>query len=117
MPKRRRTIAERARSIFRYIEAQPGAFSKSQLQDIGLNPKTADSWLRLIEYIQSQPRIRVTRIASSTYVEKLENRYLSMLQKRIFDSSLSLKERKQTMNDYIGALISLERMEMGRIRK
>jgi DNA-binding MurR/RpiR family transcriptional regulator len=117
MAKRRRTMAERARSIFRYIESQPEAFPKSQLQDIGLNPTTADSWLRLIEYIQNQPRIRVTRIRSSTYIEKLENRYLSMLRKRIFDSDLSLKEREQTMNDYVGALISLERIEMGRIRK
>jgi hypothetical protein len=110
-------MAERAKSIFRYIEAQPEAFPKSQLQDIGLNPTTADNWLRLIEYIQNQPRIRVTRIRSSTYIEKLENHYLSMLRKRIFDSKLSLKEREQTMNDYISALISLERMEMGRIER
>lgn len=117
MVRKRRSMAERAKSIFRFIEAQPEPFPKSKLQEIGLNPTTADSWLRLIEYIQSQPRIRVTRIRSSTYIEKLENRYLSMLRKRIFDSNLSLKEREQTMNDYIGALISLERMEMGRIRK
>ncbi len=117
MAGKRRTMAERAKSIFRYIEAQPDAFPKSQLQDIGLNPTTAENWLHLIEYIQSQPRIRVTRIRSSTYIEKLENRYLSMLRKRILDSSLSLKEREQVMNDYIGALITLERIEMGRINK
>ena len=110
-------MAERAKSIFRYIESQPGPFPKSQLQNIGLNPATAESWVRLIEYIQAQPRIRATQIGSSTYVEKLENRYLSMLRKRILDSSLSLEERERTMDDYIGALITLEKIEMGRIRK
>ena len=91
--------------------------SKSDLQRIGLNPTTAESWIRLIEYIQSQPRIKVTKMGSSTYIEKLENQYLSMLRRRILDSKLSLKERTASMNDYIAALISLERAEMGRIKK
>ncbi len=117
MPKKRRTLAERAKSIFRFIELQEEPFPKSELQRIGLNPTTAESWVRLIEYIQGQPRIRVTRIGSSTYIEKLENRYLSMLRKRILDSSLSMKERETTMDDYISALITLEKIEMGRIKK
>jgi hypothetical protein len=117
MPKRGRTLAERAESIFRFIEAQPEPFPKSELQRIGLNPDSAENWLRLIEYIQSQPRIRVVRMGSSTFVEKVENRYLSMLRKRILDSSLSLKERSATMDDYIAALITLERTESGRIKK
>jgi DNA-binding MurR/RpiR family transcriptional regulator len=114
---KRRTMAERARSIFRYIEAQPEPFPKSQLQEIGLNPSTAENWLRLIEYIQSQPRIRVVRMGSSLYIERLENRYLSMLRKRVLDSNLSMKERSSTMDDYISALITLERTETGRIKK
>jgi len=117
MPGKRRTLAKRAESIFNYIEAQPEPFPKSQLQDIGLNPSTAENWVRLIEYIQSQPRIRVVRMGSSTFIEKIENRYLSMLRKRILDSSLSIKERASTMDDYISALITLERTEMGRIKK
>jgi len=114
---KRRTMAERAETIFRYIEAQPEPFPKSQLQEIGFNPSTAENWMHLIEYIQTQPRIRVIRMGSSTYIEKLENRYLSMLRKRILDSSLSMKERSATMDDYISALITLERTEMGRIKK
>jgi hypothetical protein len=114
---KRRTMAERARSIFRYIEAQPEPFPKSQLQEIGLNPSTAENWLRLIEYIQSQPRIRVVRMGSSLYIERLENRYLSMLRKRVLDSNLSMNERSSTMDDYISALITLERTETGRIKK
>jgi len=115
--KKRRTIAERAESIFRFIDAQPEPFPKSEFQRIGLNPSTAESWVRLIEYIQSQPRVKVTKMGSSTFVEKLENKYLSMLRKRVLDSSLSLKEREATMNDYVSALITLERSESGRIKK
>ena len=110
-------MAERAKSIFRYIEAQPEPFPKSQLQEIGLNPSTAENWLRLIEYIQSQPRIRVVSMGSSLYIERLENRYLSMLRKRVLDANLSMKERSSMMDDYISALITLERTETGRIKK
>ena len=115
--KGRRTLEERAKSIFWFIEQQEEPFPKSELQRIGLNPTTAENWVRLIEFIQSQPRIRVKRIGSTTYIEKLENRYLSMLRKRILDSNLSRKDREQTMDDYIRALITLEKIEMGRIKK
>ena len=119
MPKKRqrRTLAERTESIFKFIDAQPEPFPKSKFQKIGLNPTTAENWVRLIEYIQSQPRIKVTKMGSSTYIEMIENRYLSMLRKRILDSSLTLKERESTIDDYITALITLERAELGRIKK
>ncbi|NHJ13504.1 MAG: hypothetical protein EAX95_07490 [Candidatus Thorarchaeota archaeon] len=115
--KKRRTLTQRAQSIFRFIEAQPEPFPKSEFQRVGLNPTTAETWVRLIEYIQSQPRIKVTKMGASTYIERLENRYLSMLRKRILDSSLSLKERTQTMDDYINALLTLEKIEDGRLKQ
>ena len=117
MHRKSRTLTERAESIFKFIDAQSEPFPKSDLQRIGFNPTTAESWVRLIEYIQSQPRIRVTRMGSSTFIEKVENKYLSMLRKRILDDSLSHKERSRTMDDYISALVTLERMEEGRIKK
>ncbi|MHA1925624.1 MAG: hypothetical protein ACXABV_07035 [Candidatus Thorarchaeota archaeon] len=110
-------MTERVESIFRFIDAQPGPFPKSELHRIGLNPSTSETWVRLIEYIQSQPRIRVTRMGSSTFIEKVENRYLSMLRKRLIDSGLSMKERSKTMEDYISALVTLELIEEGRIKK
>jgi len=55
-------------------------------------------------------------MGSSTFIEKIENRYLSMLRKRILDSKLSLKERTTSMDDYVSALITLERAEMDRIK-
>ena len=116
-PRKSRTLAERAESIFNFINNQEEPFPKSELQKIGFNPSTAESWVRLIEYIQSQPRIRVIRMGSSTFIEKIENRYLSMLRKRILDSNLTLKERSSTMDTYISVLTHLERIEMGRIKK
>ncbi|MBN2228634.1 MAG: hypothetical protein JW779_03500 [Candidatus Thorarchaeota archaeon] len=111
-----RSIAERAETIFKFIDAQPGPFPKSEFRRIRLNPKAAESWVRLIEYIQSQPMIRVTRMGSSTYIEKIENKYLSMMRKRILNPKLSLKERNDAMKDYINALQTLEIMEDGRIK-
>lgn len=116
-PRRTRTLTQRAQSIFRFIEQQEEPFPKSELQRVGFNPAAAESWIRLIEFIQSQPRIKATKMGSSIYVEKLENKYLSMLRKRALDSSLSLKERTQTMDDYINALLTLEKIEMGRIKQ
>lgn len=115
--KRSRTLKQRAEQIFRYIDRQPEPFPKSEFKAIGLNPKTAESWIQLIEYIQSQPRIRVTKMGSQTYIERLENKYLTMMRKRILDSNLSLKERTDAMNDYINALLTLEKIEDGRIKK
>lgn len=114
--KGRRTITERVESIFDFIEMQPEPFAKSELQRIGLNPKSSEKWLRLIEYIQNQPMIKLTKMGNSLYIEKLENKYLSMLRRRILNPRLSYKEREQTLRDYIGALITLEKIEDGRIK-
>ena len=115
--KKSRTLQQRAEQIFKYIDRQPEPFPKSEFKDIGLNPKTAESWIQLIAYIQSQPVIRVTKIRSQTYIERLENKYLSMMRKRILDSNLSLKERTDAMNDYINALLTLEKIDDMRIKK
>jgi hypothetical protein len=115
--KRSRTLQQRAEQIFKFIDLQPEPFPKSEFKEIGLNPKTAESWIQLIEYIQSQPRIRVTKMRSQTYIERLENRYLTMMRKRILDSNLSLKERTDSMNDYINALLTLEKIDDMRIKK
>jgi predicted Ser/Thr protein kinase len=115
--RRARTLVERVETIFKFIDAQPGPFPKSEFRRIRLNPKAAESWVRLIEYIQSQPMIKVTRMGTSTYIEKIENRYLSMMRKRILNPKLSLKERNDAMRDYINALQTLEIIEDGRIKK
>jgi len=115
--RRARSLVERVEKIFEFIDAQPGPFAKSEFQRIRLNPKSAEKWVRLIEFIQSQPMIRVTRMGSSTYIEKIENKYLSMMRKRILNPKLSLKERNDAMRDYINALQTLEIIEQGRIKE
>jgi hypothetical protein len=112
----RRTLLERAKSIFKFINDQTEPFPKSKLQEVGLNPTTAEKWVRLIEYIQDQPRIRVTRTKNNTIIEKIENRYLTAIRRRIMDPSLSYKERTASMDDYVAALLTLEKMETGRIK-
>lgn len=54
---------------------------------------------------------------SQTYIERLENKYLTMMRKRILDSNLSLKERTAAMNDYINVLLTLEKIDDIRIKK
>jgi len=115
--KRSRTLQQRAEQIFKFIDRQAEPFPKSELKEIGLNPKTAESWIQLIEYIQSQPRIRITKMRSQTYIERLENKYLIMMRKRILDSNLTLQERTDSMNDYINALLTLEKIDYMRIKK
>lgn len=112
-----RTLLRRAKEIFHYIEMQPEPFPKSEFAEIGLNPSAAEKWLELIDFIQNQPRIKITRMGSSTFVEKLENRHLSMLRRRILDSSLSLKDREATIDDYLSVLSTLERTEAMRVKK
>ena len=112
-----RTLLRRAKEIFHHIEMQSEPFPKSEFSEIGLNPSAAEKWLELIDFIQSQPRIKITRMGSSTFVEKLENKHLTMLRKRILDSSLTLKEREATIDDYLSVLSTLERTENMRIGK
>jgi len=114
--RRARSIAERAETIFKFIDAQPEPFPKSEFRRIRLNPKAAENWIHLIEFIQSQPMIRVTKMGSQTYIEKIENKYLAMMRKRILNPKLSLKERNEAMNDYINALQTLETIEDGRMK-
>lgn len=112
-----RTLLRRAKEIFHHIEMQAEPFPKSEFAEIGLNPAAAEKWLELIDFIQSQPRIKVTRMGSSTFVEKLENKHLTMLRKRILDSSLTLREREATIDDYLSVLSTLERTENMRLGK
>ena len=106
----RRTMQERVEAIFEFIDAKPGIFPKSQLSEIGLNPKAAEKWLILIEYIQSQPKIRVTRSEHTTLVEKVEGKYQALMRKMITDASLTFEQRLQYITDYMKSLYARERV-------
>ncbi len=107
---KRRTIQERVEAIFKFIEAQPGAFPKSRLKAIGINPQAAEKWLDLIEYIQDQPKIRLIKTEHNTIIEKIEGKYQALMRKMILDESLSFEQRLQHVTDYLKSLYSRERL-------
>ena len=71
----RRTLQERIEAIFQFIDNENEIFPKSRLKEIGLNPRTAEKWLKLIEYIQNQPKIRLIQTGHNTLIEKVEVKY------------------------------------------
>lgn len=106
----RRTLFERAEAIFKLIEKEDEPFPKSRLQDIGLNPSTAEKWLELITFIQRKPRIRVIKTRNSTIIEQTETGYHVMSRETFMDTKRSYRERFQALESYLSALITSERL-------
>lgn len=106
----RRTLIERAEAIFKLIEKEDEPFPKSKLQDIGLNPSTAEKWLKLITFIQRKPRIRVIKTRNSTIIERTETGYHVMSRETFMDSKRSYRERFHALESYLSALITSERL-------
>jgi len=109
-PSQRRTLQERIEAIFQFIDGQNEIFPKSRLKDIGLNPKTAEKWLKLIEYIQNQPRIRLIQTDHNTLIEKVEGKYQALMRKMIVDDTVPFDQRLQYVTDYLKSLYTRERM-------
>ena len=104
----RRSMVERAEDIFSFIDKQDHAFSKSKLKEIGLNPSSAENWLKMIEYIQNQPRIRLISSDKNTLVEKIEGRYQAMIRRVIADESIPFEERDLLVKNYLPSLYTLK---------
>jgi len=107
---KRRTIQERVEAIFEFIEAQKNVFPKSRLKKIGINPKAAEKWLKLIDYIQNQPKIRLIQAEHNTLIEKVEGKYQALMRRMILDESLSFEQRLQHVTDYLKSLYARERL-------
>ncbi len=108
--KQRRTLLERVEAIFEFIEKQKGNFPKSRLKEIGLNPRAAEKWLKLIDFIQTQPRIRLIQTEHNTLIEKVEGKYQALMRKMIIDESIPFEQRLQHVTDYLKSLYSRERV-------
>ena len=108
--KQRRTLLERVEAIFEFIEKQKGNFPKSRLKEIGLNPRAAEKWLKLIDFIQTQPKIRLVQTEHNTLVEKVEGKYQALMRKMIIDESIPFEQRLQHVTDYLKSLYSRERV-------
>ncbi len=107
---KRRTIQERVEAIFKFIESQKDVFPKSRLKEIGINPKDAEKWLKLIDFIQYQPKIRLVQTEHNTLIEKVEGKYQALMRRMIMDETLSFEQRLQHVTDYMKSLYARERL-------
>ena len=108
--KQRRTLLERVEAIFEFINTQKNIFPKSRFKEIGLNPRAAEKWLILIDYIQTQPKIRLVQTGHNTLIEKVEGKYQALMRKMIIDESIPFEQRLQHVTDYLKSLYSRERV-------
>jgi len=106
----RRTLQERVEAIFMFIDSQKNVFPKSRLKEIGINPKAAEKWLKLIDFIQNQPKIRLIQAEHNTLVEKVEGKYQALMRRMVLDDTLSFEQRLQHVTDYLKSLYSRERL-------
>ena len=107
--KQRRTLIERVEAIFKFINTQKNIFPKSRLKKIGLNPRAAEKWLKLIDFIQKQPKIRLIQTEHNTLIEKVEGKYQALMRRMILDETLSFEQRLQHVTDYLKSLYTRER--------
>jgi hypothetical protein len=108
---KRRTNQERVELIFKFIDLQPDVFPKSRLKEIGLNPDTAEKWLKLIEFIQSQPKIRLIKTEHNTMIEKVEGKYQTLMLKTLHDESISYDQRLMILENFLKSLYTRERLK------
>jgi hypothetical protein len=109
--KNRRTNLERIKDIFTFIENQIDVFPKSKFKEIGLNPRTAEMWLKMIEYIQNQPRIRLIQAEHNLLVEKVEGKYQALMRKMSVDENVPFDQRMQYLTDYLKSLYIREKVK------
>ena len=114
---KRRTMLERVEEIFKFIEKQYEVFPKSKLKEIGINPSSAESWLKLIEYIQNQPRIRLVSSKNNLLIEKIEGKYQAMIRKVITDETIPYEQRTLLINNYLPSLYIREKIDLERLQK
>ncbi len=103
-PTQRRTLQELVEAIFEFIDSQNDVFPKSRLKEIGLNPSTAEKWLKLINFIQNQPKIRLIQTEHNTLIEKVEGKYQALMRKMVVDETIPFEQRLQHITDYLKSL-------------
>jgi hypothetical protein len=114
---KRRNMLERVEEIFNFIEIQYEVFPKSRLKEIGINPSSAENWLKLIEYIQNQPRIRLISSKNNLLIEKIEGKYQAMIRKVITDETIPYEQRSLLISNYLPSLYTREKLELERLEK
>ncbi len=105
-----RSLMKRAEKIFNIIDAEESPFPKSRLKKAGISIDAVDNWLDLIVFIQSQPRIRLTKISRNTVIDKLEKKFSQMSLKYFLDDSQPLEKRLQSLGAYADSIIVSQRL-------
>lgn len=113
MPKKNRTLLQRAAAIFDYLDTncQPYEYlAKSTFQKIGISPREMDRWLELIIYIQSMPYLTITKERTRTYVGTLENKFMLLMRKNFLDQKRDIVERESAVLLYFKILLNHEKL-------
>ena len=111
MVKKRRTLLQRAKSIFSYLIHYDEPVAKSRFQKVGISPREIDQWLELIKEIQSMPLVTVKTSANRTYVDILENKFMMLMKRKYLDQNASYAEREGAILLYFRTLLTNERLK------
>ena len=71
----RKNLYERVKAIFELLETEEDYVHKTRFKEIGLDTKSAEQWIQIIEFVQNQSKIMVKRLGNYTAV-KLEKKTL-----------------------------------------
>ncbi|MHA2227400.1 MAG: hypothetical protein ACXAC8_19440 [Candidatus Hodarchaeales archaeon] len=105
-----RSLLQRAKLIFDIIHDEEKSFPKSNLYKVGFNSITAEKWLDLIFFIQSQPRIRLIKTTRTTIIEKLEKKFSQMSLQFFLDENQPIDKRLRSLEAYASSVLVQERL-------
>ncbi|MFX1534303.1 MAG: hypothetical protein ACFFDI_08790 [Promethearchaeota archaeon] len=63
-----KTLLERAESIFKLLEKEGKFIFKSDFEKIGIGVHSIENWIKLIQYIQNKPTLKVKKMARYTMI-------------------------------------------------
>jgi len=114
MKKQSRSLIERCKAIFQFLQKQTDWYSESQVpksafQKIGISPKDIDQWLDLIMMIQNSPRLRVVSEGKRTYVSIYDSKFMSSLKRKFYDPDRNFIDRAAAITIYLKILINTEK--------
>ncbi len=69
----RDTLKEKAEKFFSYLRENKAPIYKSELSSIGFDGNSADKWIELIQYIQSESKLKINRARRYVTIELEEN--------------------------------------------
>ena len=65
----RKNLLERVKGIFLLLENSDDYVHKTNFREVGLDSQSAEQWIKIIEFIQDQPKVLVQRLGNYTAVK------------------------------------------------